>query len=209
MLLLPEDHLPTAINNGKIIGLDVITTVGQAIPRRPAGNSITSLQNGSLAPRTKKTAREILLQQKNQASSEPSPFNKEQMEMLQKLLQESVQTALNPIGTATIAQRGNYLTALIAKRGSSKPWIVDSGESDHMTRDATVFNNYSPSNDNTVVRIADGTSSRVAGIGSAVISMDITLNSVLFVPKLDCNLLSISKLTNDLNCVTKFLPNVC
>ena len=109
-------------------------------------------------------------------------------------------------GTTTIAQRGNYLTALSAKRESSKPWIVDLGMSGRMTGDATVFNTYSPCNDNTVVRVADGTSSRVAGIGSVVISKDITLNSILF-PKLDCNLLSINK--KDLNSVTKFLPNVC
>ena len=34
-------------------------------------------------------------------------------------------------------------------------------------------------------------------------------SSVLYVPKLDCNLLCISKLTHDLNCVTKFYPNLC
>ncbi|PKA63925.1 Retrovirus-related Pol polyprotein from transposon TNT 1-94 [Apostasia shenzhenica] len=33
--------------------------------------------------------------------------------------------------------------------------------------------------------------------------------SVLYVPKLDCNLLSISKLTRDLKCVTKFYSNLC
>jgi len=35
------------------------------------------------------------------------------------------------------------------------------------------------------------------------------LNSILHVPKLDCNLISISKLTRDLNCVAKFFPNLC
>ncbi|RVW40843.1 Retrovirus-related Pol polyprotein from transposon RE1 [Vitis vinifera] len=45
--------------------------------------------------------------------------------------------------------------------------------------------------------------------GSIIISKDITLHSLLYVPKLDCNLLSISRLTQDLNCVTKFLPHVC
>lgn len=46
--------------------------------------------------------------------------------------------------------------------------------------------------------------SEVTGIGSVIISKEITLKSVLFVPDLDYNLLSISKLTKDLNCVTKF-----
>ena len=78
-----------------------------------------------------------------------------------------------------------------------------------MTGDITLFYNYTPCKDDSLVRIADGSTSKVAGKGSVVVSKDITLNSVLYVPKLDCNLLSISKLTRDLNCVTKFLPNVC
>ena len=49
----------------------------------------------------------------------------------------------------------------------------------------------------------------MAGIGSVIISKDITLFSVLYVFNLDCNLLLISKITIDLNCVTKFLPHIC
>ena len=80
---------------------------------------------------------------------------------------------------------------------------------DHMTGDITVFDKYSRCHDHSIVQIADGTLSKVFGKGSVVISEDITLDLVLYVPKLDCNLLSISKLTNNLNCVIKFSPNVC
>lgn len=38
---------------------------------------------------------------------------------------------------------------------------------------------------------------------------DLTLNSILFVPKLDCNLLSISKLTKEKSCVTNFSSAHC
>ena len=72
-----------------------------------------------------------------------------------------------------------------------------------------VFHEYTPCHNNSSVQIADGTLSRVFGTGSVIISKDITLHSLLYVPKLDCNLLSISRLTQDLNCVTKFLPHVC
>ena len=78
-----------------------------------------------------------------------------------------------------------------------------------MNGDITVFDNYSPCQDHFTVRIVDVTLSKVVGKGSIVISEDMTLNLVLYVPKLDCNLLSISKLTNNLNCVIKFSPNVC
>jgi IS30 family transposase len=47
------------------------------------------------------------------------------------------------------------------------------------------------------------------GKGSIIILPNITLDSVLYVPKLDCTLLSISKITRDLKCVTKFFPNLC
>src|ERR1044072_1910570 len=138
-----------------------------------------------------------------------APFSKEQMEVLQKLQQQSMQDAGNNIGTATIAQKGNFSTALNASIEKSKSWIVDSGASDHMTGDISVFKKYTPCHNHSTVRIADGTLSKVIGKGSVCISEHITLDNVLYVPKLDCNLLSVSKLTNDLDCVTKFLPKLC
>ena len=131
------------------------------------------------------------------------------MEALQKLLQQTLFSTGKPTSTTKVAQKGNFSHALNISKGKRKSWIVDSRASDHMTGDITVFDNYSPCHDHSTVQITDGTLSKVVGKGSVVISEDITLNSVLYVPKLDCNLLSISKLSNDLNCVTKFSPNVC
>ncbi|RVW24010.1 Retrovirus-related Pol polyprotein from transposon RE2 [Vitis vinifera] len=81
---------------------------------------------------------------------EASPFNKEQMEMLQKLLspllsiQSQTSSSSNQvIGSGTLAHKGNFLSAF------------------------------------TAVRIADGSLSKVAGTGSVVLSRDLTLNSVL------------------------------
>ena len=86
----------------------------------------------------------------------------------------------------------------------NSPWIVDFGASDHMIGNATLFHTSSPSFGNFMVRIVDGSLSKVAGIGSVAITDDLILKSILFVPNLTCNLLSISKLTKDLNCVTNF-----
>ena len=140
---------------------------------------------------------------------ESIPFNKEQMEMLQKMLQATVQSALNIVGTTTVAQKGNTQTALSTRKGDLMSWIVDSGASDHMTGDITVFNDYKSCYGDTTVRIVDGSFSKVEGVGSVIISKEIKLAFVLFVPRLDCNLLSISKLTKDLRCITKFFSNVC
>jgi hypothetical protein len=112
-------------------------------------------------------------------------------------------------GTVVVAQRGNFLHALNTSKEKTKSWIVDSGASDHMTGDFNLFNDYSPCPFNFTVRIADDTHSKVMGTGSIILSPNITLESVLYVPKLDCNLLSISKITRDLKCVTKFFHNLC
>ena len=77
--------------------------------------------------------------------------------------------------TASLAQKGNFLRALSVKSDNPKAWIVDLGASDHMTSDASLFHEYSPSTGNFSVRIADGSLSKVAGIGSVIISKDITL----------------------------------
>ncbi|RVW50981.1 hypothetical protein CK203_071298 [Vitis vinifera] len=108
---------------------------------------------------------------------EASPFNKEQMEMLQKLLSPllSVQSQTGSssnqvIGSGTLAHKGNFLSAFTAGKKRKKPWIVDSGASDHMTGDATIFDTYSSCPNNLTVRIADGSLSKVAGTGSVVLS---------------------------------------
>ena len=69
-----------------------------------------------------------------------------------------------------------------------------------------IYSTYSPCSENFTVRIADGTMSKVVGIGSIVITEDLALKSVLLIPNLTDNLLSISKITHDLNCVPNFYP---
>ena len=115
----------------------------------------------------------------------------------------------NHISTGSFAHKGNYLSALFVNSMSSKPWIVDSGASDHMTRDASLFQHYSPCREGLTVKIANGSLSKVAGTGSIILSVDLTIQSVHHVPNLDCNLLLVSKLSRDLNCVAKFFSNLC
>ena len=64
-----------------------------------------------------------------------------------------------------------------------------------MIGDATNFQNYTLCSRDYKVCIADGSLPKVAGTGSVVISKDLTLDSILLVPNLDCNLLSIRKPT--------------
>lgn len=108
-----------------------------------------------------------------------------------------------------VAMRGNKSVANFVDKRTNKSWILDSGASDHMTGDASILSNYNTSTRNHTVKIADGTLSKVEGSGSVTINKDLTLKSVLYVPKLDCNLLSISKFTRDFHCITIFSPYLC
>ena len=94
----------------------------------------------------------------------------------------------------------------------SKPdssWIIDSGASDHMTGNSTLFSTYKPCAGNRKVRIADGSFSAIAGVVDITISHSLILSKVLHVPNLSCNLISISKLTQDLKCSANFHSSHC
>ncbi|RVX10447.1 Retrovirus-related Pol polyprotein from transposon TNT 1-94 [Vitis vinifera] len=139
-----------------------------------------SLESEVLMKSDREITRDEMEQSRIHETVPTSPFNKEQMEMLQKLLSPllSVQSQTGSssnqvIGSGTLAHKGNFLSAF------------------------------------TAVRIADGSLSKVVGTGSVVLSRDLTLNSVLLVPNLDCNLLSISKLTKEKRCITNFSSTHC
>lgn len=123
-----------------------------------------------------------------------APFTKEQIEMLQQLFSQQTQTSA---------------TACTAGKPMSGPWLIDSGATDHMTADETQFSTYKPNSSNALVRVANGSLSKVKGTGSVILTKDITLQSVLHVPTLECNLISVSKITHDLHCEAKFSPNSC
>lgn len=95
------------------------------------------------------------------------------------------------------------------KFNSGFSWILDSGATNHMIGCSNFFSYYSPCAGNKKIKIADGSLSAIAGIGSIKISPSLTISNVLHVPNLSCNLLSISKLTCDHNCVAKFSHSHC
>ena len=72
-----------------------------------------------------------------------------------------------------------------------------------------MFTTYAPSPGNHQVKIADDSFSVVVGVGIVKINPNISLQAVLHVLNLSCNLLSISKITKDLNCVVNFSHSVC
>ena len=138
-------------------------------------------------------------------------LNKDQLEQLYKLLTPSVATVSPPLGlnTSFLAQKGTFWTALSNTTEKLDPWIIDSGALDHMTGYAGSFSAHNPDSRHIKVKIVDGSLATHARTGTIVLNPHITLYHVLHVPKLACNLLSISKLTKDLDCSVQFLPSHC
>ena len=69
-----------------------------------------------------------------------------------------------------------------------------------MTNLSHFFISYTPCSRNKKVRSADGSLSSIVRQGSIRLSDKIVLQFVLQVPKLSCNLLSVSRLSKDSNC---------
>ena len=108
------------------------------------------------------------------------------------------------------AHSGNLANSVSAFHSQSNlPWIIDSGASDHMTYSSSLFSDYKPCSGQDKVKIADGTGSSVSGKGSIRITPSLPLSSVLHVPSFSNNLLSISRLTRELNCRVTFFPSHC
>ena len=105
----------------------------------------------------------------------------------------------------------DYLRAFNVHLGTSnsKNWIVDSGASEHMTGNISLLHDFHIKNHLSTVRVANGAVAKVLGTGSAYVTSNICLTNVLYVPNLDCNLLSIRRICHDLKCHTKFYPYDC
>ena len=43
------------------------------------------------------------------------------------------------VGTGSLAQKGNFFSAINVKKEKLSPWIIDSGASDHMIGDEKLF----------------------------------------------------------------------
>lgn len=78
-----------------------------------------------------------------------------------------------------------------------------------MTSYSNLFSTYQPCAGNKKIIIEDGFLSAIAGTESIVISHSLTLHNILHVPKLSFNLLSISKVTNDLKCQVNLYSSLC
>ena len=138
--------------------------------------------------------------------AETGRFTKEQIDHLLKTLKTNSSSGIPNVSLAQIDSESSAISCHL--KYGPVPWIIDFGASDHMTNFSNSFSSYSLCSGNEKkIRIADGSFSPIAGKGLIKLSEKIDLKSVLHVPKLACNLLSVSKLSRDSNCRVIFLDS--
>ena len=99
---------------------------------------------------------------------------------------------------AFVAHTNNASTCL---SHSSGPWILDSGASDHLSGNKDILSYLTFTSPLPLVTLANGSQTIAKGIDSTCPLPSLPLASVLYVLDSPFNLISISKLTHDFNCL--------
>ncbi|GMI69800.1 hypothetical protein HRI_000649300 [Hibiscus trionum] len=116
------------------------------------------------------------------------------------------QFSFSSTSTALTAIEGNSFSFIPAL---SSQWIVDSGASDHMSGNLKLFQSFSTLSSPCYIKIEDGSLFKVIGKGSVQITPKLVLLTVLYVPNLSCNMLSVSAFVRDVNCHVHFGVDGC
>jgi hypothetical protein len=79
-------------------------------------------------------------------------------------------------------------------KADGKHWVLDSGCSQHMTDNDSMFTSLRDPGDHDLVTYGDNIRGRVAGLARIVITKDFSILNVLYVESLNFNLLSVAQL---------------
>jgi hypothetical protein len=102
--------------------------------------------------------------------------------------------------------RGTSYVSCNSISDSIDMWKIDSGATDHACYSLSLFSKYRRVKP-IPVKIPNGSMAQADIIGEIVITNLLTITNVLYLPHFKYNLLSVSRITKDLNCT--FADNVC
>ena len=88
------------------------------------------------------------------------------------------------------------------------PWMFDSGASCHMTGNPRALQRAKKTMPISI-DLPNGATTVATHQGSVTLGDKLTLNNVLYVPTLQCNLISIAKLCKDMRCLVTFSDDNC
>ena len=106
----------------------------------------------------------------------------------------------------TLVESGKTNTCFIS---SSSTWVIDSGATDHLTGNPSLFITFQSHPSTSTVVLVHGSTSRVLRSGTIHRTPLITLTSILSLPQFSFNLIYVSKLTRTHNCSILFFPHYC
>ncbi|RVW50306.1 Retrovirus-related Pol polyprotein from transposon TNT 1-94 [Vitis vinifera] len=118
---------------------------------------------------------------------------------------------------ANVAEKASVMVAATDHGGKflntftpviNSAWIIDSSATDHMTfdsRQVSPLRSFSQK----IVSTANGNTTPIIGERSLTLTDTLNFDSVLVVPSLNYNLLSISQITAALSCIVIFWPEFC
>ena len=141
-----------------------------------------------------------------QVAKEVPALSKEELERLRALMDSLSKTSSSCSLTMT-GKSSSFLS--FNASGTENLWIIDSGATDHMTPHSSYFSSYTTSSGNQHITVANGSHNPVTGCGNIHLQPSLHLKNVLHVPSLSNNLLSIHKVTQDLNCAVTFFHSHC
>lgn len=98
---------------------------------------------------------------------------------------------------------------MAGKTNYNENWVIDSGASEHITCDESLLIDKQNYEDGMPVIIPNGDIIPMKEIGTSMLPNGLRINRVLHIPEFKCNLLSVSRMTKDLNCSVTFYPNFC
>uniref|UniRef100_A0A251UYU1 Putative GAG-pre-integrase domain, Gag-polypeptide of LTR copia-type n=1 Tax=Helianthus annuus TaxID=4232 RepID=A0A251UYU1_HELAN len=95
------------------------------------------------------------------------------------------------------------------KNDNEDDWVVDSGSTERITYNNHILQNRTQRPFETPVVIPSGDAIPVEGRGEYTLPGGTKIKDVLYIPKFTCNLLSVNRLSNDLQSAITFFPDFC
>ena len=142
----------------------------------------------------------------NAASSSGEEFSKQQLQQIVRAL-SLMNVNGNHDAYTNVASLCSPFNAL-ANSVFTNSWILDSGATDHIISDSKHFTKVEPSSI-PHINLPTGSSASVTSTGTVNFNQDITLNNVLCFPSFQLNLMSVSKVTDSLNCCAILFLKFC
>ena len=88
-------------------------------------------------------------------------------------------------------------------------WVIDTGATDHMTSSSKCLSNIKNNEVRCCIKLPNGSQVPITHVGDVQLCNDLVLKEATVVPAFKYNLLSVSKLCKDSNCIAIFHDEIC